>query len=170
MKNIFVIILLCLLSCQETESNLKESRTENIIETIINKSDIDALDYTEYVLDANVVKSITGWAKYDELGKILEDVKVANLSFFKSNKSLVATLNNELKTTVPETVSSPLIDARILAIETKMYKLENQVNLSNPTKGSLLEAVEELLTAYSNLNLQLNKQLEKRSQRIQRPE
>ena len=47
--------------------------------------------------------------------------------------------------------------------------IEGVINLSFPTKEYILETVKELLVAYSNLNLQMNKQLERESQRIQKP-
>ena len=169
MKNIFLILVLCLLSCQDNDSETSQLTNEKAINELVSKADIDALKYTDFVADAQVEKAVSGWAKYRELSSIILDVKSGNLSFFKSNKEIVATLNNELKSTVPEVVSSPLILARIVAVETKMYKLEGVINLSSPTKESILETVKELLVAYSNLNLQMNKQLERESQRIQKP-
>lgn len=160
---------LCLLSCQDTDSKKNQLPPENVLDELVTKTDVQALKYTDFKADAKVEKIISSWAKYRELNTIILDVKAGNLSFFKSNKEIVETLNNELISTIPESINSSLIMARIIAVETKMYKLESAVNLSNATTTSILESVKELLVAFSNLNLQLNKQLEKESQRIQKP-
>lgn len=169
MKNICLILVLCLMSCLNTDSETSQLPKENAINELVTKEDVKALKYTEFIADAKVEKAINGWAKYNELKSVILDIKSGNLLFFKSNKQIVATLNNELKSTIPEAIDSPLILSRVIAVETKLYKLEGVVNLSNPTKETILESVKELLVAFSNLNLQMNKQVEKESQRIQKP-
>ena len=158
-----------MLSCQNSDSNTDAVSTENTIEELVSKADIKALQYTNFMVDKKVEKTITNWEKYRELNLVITDVKGGNLSFFKSNNDVLATLNMELKTTIPDAINSPFVMARVIAVETKMYKLESEVNLSNPSKERILESVKELVTAFSNLNLQMNKQIEKESQRIQKP-
>tara|TARA_R100001377_G_scaffold29797_1_gene16226 strand:+ start:59 stop:571 length:513 start_codon:yes stop_codon:yes gene_type:complete len=169
MKNIFLILVLCLVSCQETKTETDQVQTDNLLSELVTKEDIIALKFTDFIADANVEKIISGWAKYRELNTIILDVKSGNLSFFKSNEEIVAALNKDLKTTIPEAINSPLILSRVIAVETKIYKLEGVVNLTTPTKESLLESVKELLVAFSNLNLQMNKKVEKESQKIVKP-
>ncbi|EGV42907.1 hypothetical protein BZARG_2056 [Bizionia argentinensis JUB59] len=170
MKNLYFIVALCLLSCKDADPETNLELTDNAISELITKEDVKALKYSDFMVDAKVEKIIGNWAKYGELNIIIQDLKTGNLSFFKSNTEIVATLNKELKATVPEAINSSLIVARVIAVETKIYKLESAVNLSNPTKESILEPLKELLVAFSNLNLQMNKQLEKESQQIQKPQ
>ena len=121
------------------------------------------------VTDAKVQKVIGSWEKYTEFQKVILDVKVANLSFFRDNNEILTVLIDELKTTIPEMVNTPQVMARIIALETTLYKLESNVNLSNAKKETVISAVKEFLIAFSNLNLQMNKKLEKESQNIQKP-
>lgn len=169
MRNIGLILVLCFFSCQNTDSETSQVSNEKAISELVTKADIEALKYTDFIVDQKVEKAISAWVKYGEINSVILDVKSGNLSFFKSNKQIVATLNNELKSTIPDAIASPLILSRVIAVETKMFKLEGVVNLSAPTKEAILETVKELLVAFSNLNLQMNKQIEKESQRIQKP-
>jgi len=103
------------------------------------------------------------------LDNIINNLNQANLSFFKNNNEIIIAFIDDLKATIPEIIDSPLIIVRLIALETKMFKLEGVVNLSNPKKKELLSVIKECLSAFSNLNLQINKKFEKESQNIQKP-
>ncbi|TYB78569.1 hypothetical protein [Bizionia myxarmorum] len=169
MKYICLLFVLCLFSCKDTESEIQTLPADNAISELITKEDLASIKYADFIADPKVENMITGWAKYNELQSVILDIKAGNLSFFKDNKQIVSTLNFELKSTIPETLKTPLIIARVVAVETKVFKLESAVNLSNPEKEVVLESVKELLVAFSNLNLQMNKQVEKESQQIIKP-
>lgn len=170
MKKICLIFLLCVFSCQENKSNnATETETKIQASELISKEAIKNLKFRDFDADNQVKKTIGGWEKYRELNNVITDVRAANLSFFKANAEIVAALNNELKSSIPESINSEPVLSRVVALETKMYKLEDEVNLSKPTKKGLLAAVKELLVAFSNLNLQMNKQQERKSQNIQKP-
>lgn len=168
MKIFVLIAFVCLLSCQE---NKKETTSQVApLSELITEKDINALKYLDFEPDSKVNKLIENWAKYKEVALVITDVKQANMSFFKDNSEILTALIEELKTTIPESINSPLIAARLTALETKMYKLESEVNLSNSKKEALLACIKELLESFSNLNLQMNKKIEKESQNIQKPD
>jgi len=169
MKIVPFLILLVLCSCQNATDTSEEETSLKTIEEVITKEDVQSLNYTEFVVDTKVAKAIGGWEKYNELQKAIVDINDANLTFFRDNNEIVAALIQELKVTIPEKVNSPQVMARAMALETKFFKLESIVNLSNAKKETVLSAVEEVLVAFSNLNLQMNKKLEKESQNIQKP-
>jgi len=135
----------------------------------ITKEDISKLNYKEFILDAKADKALESWQKYYELDNIINNLNQANLSFFKNNNEIIIAFIDDLKATIPEIIDSPLIIVRLIALETKMFKLEGVVNLSNPKKKELLSVIKECLSAFSNLNLQINKKFEKESQNIQKP-
>lgn len=169
MKIVSIILFFCLVSCQNTTDTNNNNLDQETNSISISKEDIKKIKYIEIIPDSKVEKIISSWEKYNELNRIVLDLKDADLSFFKANKEIVETFNKELKTTIPENVNTPLVMSRIIALETKVFKLESIVNLSNPIKKHTLDAIKELLVAFSNLNLQMNKKLEKESQNIQKP-
>lgn len=169
MRFVIFFVLLVLFSCQDSQNeNVDETSVNSIVE-VVTKEDVQSLNYMDFVLDSKVERAISSWEKYNELQKVILDIKDANLSFFRDNNEIILALIEDLKTTIPEQVSSPHVEARILALETKLLKLESHANLSNAKKETVLMSIEEVLIAFSNLNLQMNKKIEKESQNIQRP-
>lgn len=163
------LICVCLISCQDSNKQIVEENVEEVSQASITKTDIENLKYIEFLPDAKVKTQIEGWEKYNELNQIVKDVKGANLSFFKANDEIVQALCEELKSTIPESMNTPQIFSRIVALETKIFKLESFVNQTNVKKNNLLDVVKEFLVAYSNFNLQMNKKIERESQNIQKP-
>lgn len=170
----FIIIGICLsmalLSCQNTS---KETNTEQTYQEPVSKSlsekDISRLKYVEYTLDVKTENAIKEWLKYNDLEDIVENVKKGDLSYFNDNKKAIKTLLQELTKTIPDTVNTPSVTARITALETKLYKLESLANLQTTSKQELGGIIREFLQAFSNLNFQMNKKLEKDSQHIEIP-
>ena len=91
------------------------------------------------------------------------------MSYFKDNNEAITKLVKELKEKIPDTLNTPSVDARITSLETKIYKLESLYNLSTTSKDELSLLIKEFLESVSNLNLQMNKKLEKDSQIIETP-
>lgn len=173
MKTSFLIgicLSMALLSCHNAS---KETNTEQTFQEPVSKSlsekDISKLKYVEYTLDVKTENAIKDWLKYKDLEEIVASVKKGDLSYFNDNKKGIQTLLDELSKTIPDTVNTPSVTARITAFETKLYKLESLASLQTTSKQELGETVREFLEAFSNLNFQMNKKLEKDSQQIERP-
>lgn len=166
---LYIILVSCFFSCRKTQvtQELKTGKDGSSLK--ITKEDISKLNYAEFILDPRTKKSDEFWQSYSELAEVIAEVNQADLSFFKDNNEIIAALIKDLTATVPEEVNTPLIQARLVALETKMLKLESVVNLSNPEKKEVLFVIRDFLTAFSNLNLQINKKFEKESQNVQKP-
>lgn len=157
----------CFFSCNENTNNMQQTEDNSTI--AISKKDIQKLNYTDFVLDTKVNKITRKWEKYIELEGVIANLKQGNLSYFKDNQEILEALINDLKQTIPERLNSPSILSRLIALETKMYKLESVINLSNTTPEALIIPIKEVLVSFSNLNLQMNKKIERESQKIQKP-
>lgn len=168
MKLVSIFILLCFFSCKDSSNQIVVD-SQNTQKQLVTKLDVENIKYIEFLPDSKVNKEISNWEKYHELERIVDDVKSANFSFFKENSEIVSTLMEELKSTIPETINSPQVFSRMIALETKVFKLESVVNLSKTQKETTIEIVKEFFIAFSNLNLQMNKKVEKESQNIRRP-
>ena len=167
MSKIVSIIIICLLiSCKNEKPQQTETDVVKQSLTLIEKEDLSNLDFIEYLLDENAKRKISSWLKYDELQGKINELKNADLSYFKSDKEVVETLIEEFATTVPEVIDNDAINARILIVQTMYYKLNSTINLSTSTNSELKKSITDLLEAYSNLNFQINKKFEKDSQKI----
>ncbi|MDO6596048.1 hypothetical protein Q4512_03920 [Oceanihabitans sp. 2_MG-2023] len=166
---LYITLFFCVFSCKKTDvtQNVEEVKDETSLK--ITKEDISKLNYTAFILDSRTKNSSEFWQKYAELDEVVSKVNQADLSFFKENNEVLIAFVKDLKETIPEEVDTPHINARLIALETQMLKLEGVANLSQPKKEEVLLVVRDFLTAFSNLNLQINKKIEKESQNIQKP-
>ncbi|MDB9960995.1 hypothetical protein OAD62_02780 [Oceanihabitans sp.] len=162
-------VLFCCISCAKQEESIALNDIQEETVSQITKEDISKLNFKEFILDAKAEKTLESWQKYYELDNMINNVNQANLAFFKNNNEILIAFIDDLKATTPEVINTPLIMARLVVLETKIFKLEGVVNLSNPEKKELLSVIKECLSAFSNLNLQINKKFEKDSQNIQKP-
>mgnify|MGYP001816485735 FL=1 len=163
-----LFLLYCLTACNDVKTDSSQTKQEHDAQ-IVSKETISNLDFIEFVLDAKAEKLFETWAKYIEIQNLTTNIKQGDLSFFKDNSELLIALIEDFKATVPEQIDSPSIWVRIKALETKMYKLESAVSLPTTNKQDLTASIKELLIAFSNFNLQINKKFEKESQNIQKP-
>ena len=169
-KILFVISLFILcFSCKKTQENTSADTTEQSNSQEITEKDISNIKYVEYALDSKTEDTIEDWVEYSQLQDIITDIKKGDLSFFNDNKTVIKLLLKELKSNMPEQVNSASISARILVLETKLYKLESLSNLSTTSKEELLDVIKEFLVSFSNLNLQMNKKIEFDSRSIEKP-
>ena len=167
MSKIVSIIIICLLiSCKNEKPQQTETGVDKQSVTLIKKKDLTNLDFIEYLLDENARRKISNWLKYDEVQEKINELKNADLSYFKSDKEVVETLIEEFANTVPEVINTDAINARILIVKTMYYKLNSTINLMTSTKSELKKSIIDLLEAYSNLNFQINKKFEKDYQNI----
>tara|TARA_R110002049_G_scaffold65035_1_gene170944 strand:+ start:67833 stop:68357 length:525 start_codon:yes stop_codon:yes gene_type:complete len=164
-------LTLLILSCKQTEEKTVTETEEIPVTEKISETDISKMNYTEYVLDPKTEATIEEWLKYHEFDAVVENVKQGDLSYFHDNdrNNIIRNFFIALKKAIPETVNSSAVLARILVLETKTWKLESLSNLSTTTEDELNQTIKEFLIAFSNLNLQMNKKLEKDSQNIEKP-
>ena len=155
------------------------SKTEQATVTISDKEkdlkritakDIETLKYTDYVLSPKAKEAVVGWERYQEFMTQTEFLKQGDFSFFGGKNEVLITFVNELKTGIPPTIESPAIKERLIALETKLLKLNSTLKLSNAKKEEILNNIKELLVATSNLHFQINKKFELESQMIEEPE
>jgi hypothetical protein len=164
-------LITILFSCKETTENTAPDEMREPVTKKISETDISKIDYTEYVLDPKTKSVVDSWVKYQELNDVIENVKKGDLSYFHDNdrENIIRNFFIALKKAIPDTLNKPAISARILVLETKTWKLESLSNLSTTTEEELNQTIKEFLVSFSNLNLQMNKKLEKDSQNIERP-
>ena len=161
-------LLMCMISCGKSVDETHKVEQETTLPSL-SKQKIQKFNYTEYLLDPKVKKITNNWVKYNELEDVMMSLKQADLTYFKENHEILEALITDLKQSLPETLNSPAIMSRLIALETKLYKLESLVNLSNATPESIMPGIQEVLVSFSNLNLQMNKKIERDSQKIIKP-
>ncbi|KAB1069780.1 hypothetical protein F6U93_02925 [Tamlana haliotis] len=163
-------ILLWFSACKsdQDDNTLAEPVVDN--SQVVSEEDIENLNLTEFTLDGEVRTIIKDWTEYFKLQDIVTKVEDGNFSYFKDNEKDLKETFKALKNHTPETVKTPSISARILALETKFYKFESLYNLGSTSEEELTLSTKELLVAFSNFNLQLNKKIEFDGINVQKPQ
>ena len=163
-------VYILLFSCKGSqEENVVTFDTAEKESEEITKKDIANLKYTDFILDSKTEVAIETWQEYIQLKDVINNVKNADLSFFNDNDETIKNLLKDFKKNIPEIVSTPSVLARIMVLETKIYKLESLSNLNTTTKKELIGVIKDFLVSFANLNLQMNKKLEKDGQSIIKP-
>lgn len=167
------ISILCILifafSCKNNQDKLEIVSDKNTDSLVVTKEDISKIRYTDYLLDSRVKTVIVNWTAYKQLVDIIENIKKSDINFFINNKKELLELLVSLKQNVPMEINNASVLSRISALETKLLKFESLANLSTTRKAELLINIEDILVAFSNLNLQMNKKIEIDNIIIERP-
>ncbi|HEY5687323.1 MAG TPA: hypothetical protein VIS27_03360 [Yeosuana sp.] len=162
-------IIFTIISCGQKKGSDPNASIQDPALTKISEKDISKFKLLEYNLDIKTEKEIENWDSFKELQDLAIRVKKGDLSYFKDNNEAITKFVKELKEKVPDTLNTPSVNARITSLETKIFKLESLYNLSTTSKEELSLIIIEFLESVSNLNLQMNKKLEKDSQIIETP-
>ncbi len=163
---VFVLLYTCKSDSKELDSTLQEEQAKN---NIISQKDINNLKYTDYILSGEANTVILDWSKYQELNSHIDFLKKADFSFFKTEKDTLKSFLKTFKEEIPFKVKTNIVQSRITALETKILLLNSTFNLDNISKEERIKTLKEVLEAYANLNLQINKKLELDANNIERP-
>lgn len=172
MKTICICIICCILSvsCKKNNKEVNEDITAEILDsTSISKEDLKQINFTDIGLDIKTDKVMASWQPYITIADAVESLKQADFSFFTADIEVFNSAIKDLENTIPEPIKTQSIQARVLALKTQLLKLKGLVALQAISKKEKLLAVKEVFVAFSNLNLQINKKVEKDSQNIERP-
>ncbi len=151
-----------ILSCddEKTSTNVVKTETTEQSPTITAKA-IENFDYTDYALSSESEKALNSWEKYQELAIQISYLKRTDLSFFKGEKEELKKFIIEFKASTPkEFLSNPII-SRTVIVETALLKLNENLSLDQIDDRTKLLSIKEMLIAFSNLNYQINKKLER---------
>jgi len=162
-------ILLFISACKKTTETEIDTETEETSTLGLSEKNIGKLKYIEYALDEKTEKTIEDWQEYYQLETVINNVKKADLTFFYDNDKNIKTLLKDLKKDIPDAVNSNATMARIMALETYLYKLKSLSNLDTTDKNDLLLSVKDFLISFSNLNFQMNQKIEADNINIEKP-
>jgi hypothetical protein len=163
------LLFILALSCKKEDTALKTKNSSNKKEALLTKEDIASIKFKDYLLDSKASILTSEWKSYQTISAEIEKIKSLNFDFFKKEKDIFNTTFKEFQTNIPEGLNAQPIRARALVLETHMYRLRDELGFKKKLYKSDLKYVKEVFVALSNLNLQINKKLEKEAQIIIKP-
>lgn len=162
------VLGLCILlfNCKNVEETDQNDVVDKNIDQNITAADISNLDFTEFILDPKAKKITDNWMIYNEFKDQVANIKAGDLSY---EQKTINDFFKGFKETVPDSLNTNAIIARITVIENSLYLIENISKLSTTTNEELMNSIKAYLIAASNLDFQINKVVEKESQQIEKP-
>jgi len=167
--NILFICLL-LLNCK------KEVKKVDVVEQIktqdkaVKKEDINTLKFDDILLDRSAKKITQDWKAYNTISDAIEAIKELKFNFFIEQEDLFKTTVTELRTIVPEELDTPPIKARLLVMQNDLLRFQEELKIKKQLTKDDLVFIKAVFVSFSNLNLQINKKLEKEAQLIIKPQ
>lgn len=156
------VMLVIVVSCGDTKAPSTTTETEVINQkAAITEKAIERLKFTDYALSTKGENEVANWGKYQELAIQVGYLRKADLSFFNGDKKLLEGFIDSLKLNIPDTLKTNPIVSRTTIVETTLMRLNENLTLDNISDSLKLQSVKEVLVAFSNLNYQINKKLEK---------
>lgn len=163
------LMLTFLVSCKKEKTSKTQDSSSQVDSLSIKSEDISKIKIRDIALDVRATSIIENWQPYLNISEAINGLKNVDFTFFNTDVDSFNSALKDLEQTIPESINTDAVKARILALKTMLYKLEDTLTLTKSTKEQRLVVIEEVFIAFSNLNLQINKKLEKDSQTIEKP-
>lgn len=169
-KYLLFFVILFFSSCIKQEKDVLSENNQTETKDYITSENVLAIKYDDYLLASEAKVYAESWTSYQVLAVAVENLKTLNYDFFTKNEEQFITTFSELNKNIPEQFVTQPIKARLLVLETHMYRLKDELVFRPKLLKTDLKYLKEVFEAFSNLNLLINKKLEKEAQIIFKPE
>ena len=167
MKQLFpfliILSLIITFSCDQNEASQESKERVTIMGNDTLKLDTPNNLKATIRLTAQAKDGVKDWAFYNNLTTAIDSLKANTLGELRKQLVDIDVLYIELEEAeeevapvTPEIVQTKAINARLIAIETKVKVLQNSAQLNTPNASDIAKKIGELYNAYQDLNLQLN--------------
>ena len=166
MKITSIFLFLCgfmIVSCDDNKTTTAETE---VVETTneekkITAKTIESIAYKDYALSPEAQEEVIPWTQYQELSKQIGFLKKGDFSFFNEDVADLQKFIKGFKASLPNNFNTNPIISRNAIIETSLLKLNEYLTLDNIERKDKLLGIKEVFVAFSNLNYQINKKLER---------
>ena len=168
--NFLLIITLLFSSCKKESKDAVVDDSVIVIDTLLlTKKDIKKITYQDIAIDAKANTVMSNWKAYLDVANGIQNLFTPDFTFFNADVDLFNSTIKDLEETIPEAINTQAIKARVLVLKTMLLKFQEIETLKTSTKKEKLVAMRQVFFAQSNLNLQINKKIEKDNQVIVKP-
>lgn len=153
---IFLLILLpiCLVGCNSNDK--KNNSPDQEEEDTTAFSQTLTIPEEEVVLLPEARKQVITWVQYITAQNEIENIKSARLNQVIENARPLVQIMQSLKTSVPDSLQSTAVNARLNVLVTKSKVLEQLATRRNRDPQKIAETAEEIPVEFNNFKLQLN--------------
>ncbi len=153
--NRYIILLLSLVifSCKSDRDT--ENTAANIIDTSSFQKKLK-IDTPDYALEPDARQYALNWVEFITAQNEIRKMEKASINDIKNNAGAIAQIMESLKNSVPDSLRSVAVEARLNVVNTKAQLLQQYAGRQEPMPQDIRQTAEELHLEFNNLKLQMN--------------
>lgn len=152
-KIFFLITVFALISCKTDKD--ADNMAENKIDTTAFQKKLD-FENPDYALEPEAKEYALKWIEYITAQNEIKNLENATVNEVKNNASSIAQIMESLKNSVPDSLKSTAVEARLNVVNTKAQLLKQYSGRQEPDAGDIAQTSQELHLEFNNLKLQMN--------------
>ena len=154
MKILLPLFSLLILSGCKSDVNAEANEQTELDSSLLAKN--ISLPETEVELLPEAREHAVQWVNYITAQNEINNLKSASLNQIIGNAKPISQIMQSLKTTVPDTLKSKAVDARLNVLATKAQVLEQLATRRNKNLDQISKTAQEIPVEFNNFKLQLN--------------
>ncbi|MBT8319293.1 MAG: hypothetical protein KJP01_04110 [Gramella sp.] len=154
MNKFFLLIIIIIATSCKTDRDAESSAT--------NKQDTTAfqqklkLENPDFALEPEAKKYALNWVEYITAQNELRKLENISINEVKNNAGAIAQIMESLKNSVPDSLNSVAVEARLNVVNTKAQLLKQYAGRQDPDAEDIAQTTKELHLEFNNLKLQMN--------------
>ena len=152
-KLILFIFLFTIVSCkteQDAENSAEDSQDTTAFQAKIK------VDEQDLPLQPQAREYALKWVEYITAKNEIEKLKNSSVNEVMSNAGAISQIMESLKSSVPDSLKSVPVEARLNVVNTKAQLLKQYASKQEPDAEVIAQTSQELYTEFNNLKLQMN--------------
>jgi methyltransferase-like protein len=154
MKNcVFLLIVLLLLSCKDNSPVEQVATTEGKMSF---SDEIDVTTNRTVNLMPEAREQVNTWLAYATAQDEIESLRNKTGSEIVGTSNSLMQIMESLKTSLPDTLSTPAVEARTTVLLTKSKLLHQLASKKNRNADEIFEVANDMIVEFDNFKLQIN--------------
>ncbi len=154
MKNIlFLLLAVSLISCRsehETEDSVQDTSEIKALQEDVKTED------RNLALQADSRKYAMDWVEFITAQNEIERIKNSTVGEVMNNSGAIAQIMQSLQTSLPDSLKSVPVEARLNVLNTKAQLLKQYSGKKKPDPEAISKTASEIYSEFNNLKLQMN--------------
>lgn len=149
----YIFLLISIASCNKTTSKKK---LETVVKDTIITNKIKVV-YNEIKLNSKAKKAVENWTEYQKIDEFIKQFSNISMTDALFNANELSELAQQLKDTIRvEKFKTSTVKIRLNVLHNEALRLADMSTINNITETEVQKENENILNAYSALNLKIN--------------
>ncbi|QYA25083.1 hypothetical protein G3I01_06020 [Gramella sp. MT6] len=152
-KFIYLLFILTIISCktdQDTDNSARDLEDTTAFQKKLSIKD------QNYALEPEAKKFALNWVEFITAQNEVNKLEDATINEVKNNAGTIAQIMETLKNSVPDSLKSVAVEARLNVVNTKAQLLKQYSGRKDPDAEDIAQTSKELHLEFNNLKLQMN--------------